>query len=160
VHLEELRKLKKCIHLIGTRTRNIPACSIFPQSLRYRVPQIIIIIIILILIIIIIPRYDRIDVCLLIYLSYSSYIYLLPPSFFFVSSYESDVMVKKKPWPESASELYRPSDRRLSAKLVPTFADRKCQVVRVTDPYDRILRFLDQSRYFFFQAALRLYSRG
>jgi hypothetical protein len=24
------------------------------------------------------------------------------------------------PWPESASELYRPSDRRLSAKLVPT----------------------------------------
>jgi hypothetical protein len=24
----------------------------------------------------------------------------------------------------SASELYRPSDRRLSAKLVPTFADR------------------------------------
>jgi hypothetical protein len=27
------------------------------------------------------------------------------------------------PWPESASELYRSSDRRLSAKLVPTFAD-------------------------------------
>jgi hypothetical protein len=27
------------------------------------------------------------------------------------------------PWPESASELYRPSDRRLSAKLVPTIAD-------------------------------------
>jgi hypothetical protein len=28
------------------------------------------------------------------------------------------------PWPESASELYRPSDRRLSEKLVPTFAVR------------------------------------
>jgi hypothetical protein len=28
---------------------------------------------------------------------------------------------KKTPWPQSASELYRPSDRRLSAKLVPTF---------------------------------------
>jgi hypothetical protein len=28
------------------------------------------------------------------------------------------------PWPESASELYRQSERRLSAKLVPTFADR------------------------------------
>jgi hypothetical protein len=28
------------------------------------------------------------------------------------------------PWPESASELYRPSDRRLSAKLVLTIADR------------------------------------
>jgi hypothetical protein len=28
------------------------------------------------------------------------------------------------PWPESEGELYGPSDRRLSAKLVPTFADR------------------------------------
>jgi hypothetical protein len=28
---------------------------------------------------------------------------------------------EKTPWPQSASELYRPSDRRLSAKLVPTF---------------------------------------
>jgi hypothetical protein len=28
---------------------------------------------------------------------------------------------KITPWSESASELYRPSDRRLSAKLVPTF---------------------------------------
>jgi hypothetical protein len=28
---------------------------------------------------------------------------------------------QQTPWPESASELYRPSDRRLSAKLVPTF---------------------------------------
>jgi hypothetical protein len=27
-------------------------------------------------------------------------------------------------WPDSASELYRPSDRRLSAKLVSTFEDR------------------------------------
>jgi hypothetical protein len=32
------------------------------------------------------------------------------------------MQTKKTPWPESASELYRPSDRRLSAKLVPTFA--------------------------------------
>jgi hypothetical protein len=31
---------------------------------------------------------------------------------------------KKNPWSESANELYRLSDRRLSAKLVPTFADR------------------------------------
>jgi hypothetical protein len=44
-------------------------------------------------------------------------------------------------------ELYRPSDRRLSAKLVPTFADRRCRVVSVTDPYGRILGFLDRSRY-------------
>jgi hypothetical protein len=34
----------------------------------------------------------------------------------------------------SASELYRPSDRRLLAKLVPTFADRGCRVVSATDP--------------------------
>jgi hypothetical protein len=54
----------------------------------------------------------------------------------------------KTPWPESASELYRPSDRRLSAKLVPTFADRWCHVVSVTDPYGRILGFLDRSRFF------------
>jgi hypothetical protein len=40
--------------------------------------------------------------------------------------------------------LYRPSDRRLSAKLVPTSADRRCHVVSVTDPYGRILGFLDQ----------------
>jgi hypothetical protein len=31
---------------------------------------------------------------------------------------------KQTLWPESASELYRPSDNRLSAKLMPTFADR------------------------------------
>jgi hypothetical protein len=39
---------------------------------------------------------------------------------------------KKTPWPESVRELYRLSDRRLSAKLVPTFADRGCHVVNVT----------------------------
>jgi hypothetical protein len=64
------------------------------------------------------------------------------------------------PWPEPASELYRQSDSRLSAKLVPTFADRGCHVVSVTDPNCRILGFLDRSRYFFFQAASQLYSRG
>jgi hypothetical protein len=31
---------------------------------------------------------------------------------------------KQTLWPESSSELYRPSDRRLSAKLELTFADR------------------------------------
>jgi hypothetical protein len=55
---------------------------------------------------------------------------------------------KKTPWSESASELYRPSDRRLSAKRLPTFADKECHVVRVTDPFGRILGFLDRSRYF------------
>jgi hypothetical protein len=60
-------------------------------------------------------------------------------------------------WPESASELYRLSDRRLSAKLVPTFVEG-CHVVRATDPHGRILGFLDRSRYFFFQVAPQLRS--
>jgi hypothetical protein len=33
--------------------------------------------------------------------------------------------IKKTPWPESASELYRPRERRLSVKLVQTSADRR-----------------------------------
>jgi hypothetical protein len=56
------------------------------------------------------------------------------------------VITKKTPWSESASELYRPSDRRLSAKRLPTFVDIVCHVVSVTDPYGRILDFLDNSR--------------
>jgi hypothetical protein len=52
-------------------------------------------------------------------------------------------------WSESASELYRPSGRRLSVKWLPTFTDRECHVVSVTDPYGRILGFLDRSLYFF-----------
>jgi hypothetical protein len=55
---------------------------------------------------------------------------------------------KQSPWYESASELYQPSDRRLSEKWLPTFADRGCHVVSVTDPYGRTLGFLDRSRYF------------
>jgi hypothetical protein len=56
------------------------------------------------------------------------------------------------PWSESASEQYRPNCR-LSAKLVPTFSDRGCSVVNVTDSYICILGFLDLSRYFFFKVA-------
>jgi hypothetical protein len=52
---------------------------------------------------------------------------------------------ERTPWPESTSNLYGPSDHRLLAKSVPTFADRGCCVVRVTDPYGRILGFPDQT---------------
>jgi hypothetical protein len=53
------------------------------------------------------------------------------------------------------------SDRRLTARLVPTFAGRGCRVVSVAeDPLGRDLGFLDRSRYFFFQVAPQLYSRG
>jgi hypothetical protein len=43
-------------------------------------------------------------------------------------------------WLESAIELYRPSDRRLSAKLVPTFEDRRVRRI----PYGLNLGFLDR----------------
>jgi hypothetical protein len=64
------------------------------------------------------------------------------------------------PWPEYASELYRPRDRRLPATLVPYFADRGCHVVSVTDPRGRLLGSPDRSRYFILQVAPHLYSRG
>jgi hypothetical protein len=66
---------------------------------------------------------------------------------------------KKTPWSESASELYQPSDRLLLAKRLPTFADRGCHVVSVTDPYGRILGFLNELL-LFYQVAPQLYSRG
>jgi hypothetical protein len=62
--------------------------------------------------------------------------------------------LKETGWPESDS------DSRLSAKLVPTFEDGGCRVVSATDLHGRILDFLDRSRYFFFQVAPQLYSRG
>jgi hypothetical protein len=65
-----------------------------------------------------------------------------------IENHEVMKKLKKTPWSESTSKLYRPSDRRLSAKLLPTFADRGCHVVNVTDPYSRILGFIDRSRYF------------
>jgi CBS-domain-containing membrane protein len=33
----------------------------------------------------------------------------------------------------------------LSAKLVPTSADKGCHMISVTDPYGRIIGFLDQN---------------
>jgi hypothetical protein len=45
-----------------------------------------------------------------------------------IIGYISPILVNRltlTPWLYSASELYRPSDRSLSAKLVPTIADTK-----------------------------------
>jgi hypothetical protein len=68
---------------------------------------------------------------------------------------------KQTPWLESVSKLYRPSDRRLSMKLVPTFADRGVsRSQRGGSSTGVILFFLDRSRHFFFQVAPQLYSRG
>jgi hypothetical protein len=76
-------------------------------------------------------------------------------------SLDPKLMEKKQtPRPESTSELYRPSDRHLSPKLVTTFADRGCHMVSVMGPCSHILSFLDRSRFGFFQVTPQLYSRG
>jgi hypothetical protein len=48
----------------------------------------------------------------------------------------------------------------LIGEVSAAFADRRCHVASVTDPYSRILGFLDRSLYNFFQVAPQLYSRG
>jgi hypothetical protein len=54
----------------------------------------------------------------------------------------------------------RLSDRRLSAKLVPTLVDRGCRVVSATiPPHSLIFGCLDRSRYFI-ETAPQLSSRG
>jgi hypothetical protein len=62
--------------------------------------------------------------------------------------------------PCGLSWLYWPSNLRLSAKLVPAFADRGCYMISTMDHYGRILGFLDRSCYLFFQVAPQLYTRG
>jgi hypothetical protein len=64
----------------------------------------------------------------------------------------------KTPWFYSASELYRPSDRSLPAKLVPALADIGCRVVSATDPHGRNLGFLDPKPLLFHSSSFsRLY---
>jgi hypothetical protein len=59
-----------------------------------------------------------------------------------------------------ANYTNRLSDRRLSAKLVPTLADRGCRVVSATiPPQSLIFAFLDWSHYFL-EIAPQLSSRG
>jgi hypothetical protein len=48
----------------------------------------------------------------------------------------------------------------LVGEVSANFVDRECHVVSVTDPHGRNLEFLYRSRYFFFQVAPQLYSRG
>jgi hypothetical protein len=68
---------------------------------------------------------------------------------------------KKKNFLAWVRERTIPAVRLLVVGEVSTnFADRRCHVVSLTDPYGRILCFLDRSRYFFFQVALQLYPRG
>jgi hypothetical protein len=61
--------------------------------------------------------------------------------------YELCVIIKLRDLNQRANYTDRPSDRCLSAKLVSTFEDIECHVVSVTDPYGRILGFLERNRW-------------
>jgi hypothetical protein len=61
---------------------------------------------------------------------------------------------------ESASELYRSSDRLRSAKLEPTLADRGCHVVSATSPSDRNFDFPDLELLLFHSSSSSNCSRG
>jgi hypothetical protein len=103
-----------------------------------------------------IPPQPVTGIALLYFLALSSYLFSLENRDY--GRRGSTALTTRHPsihnsWTESVSELYRQSDCRLSAKLVPIFAYRESHVVSVTDPYSRILGFLDWSRYFFFKVA-------
>jgi hypothetical protein len=61
---------------------------------------------------------------------------------------------------ESASELYRPSDRRLSAKLVPTFCEKNVPRGKREGSLRPYFRFSGPESLLFFQVASQLYSQG
>jgi hypothetical protein len=73
--------------------------------------------------------------------------------------------ITSRPYVNNSVALVRertiPTERPpLVGEVSANFADRGCHVVSVTDSYGRILGFLDRSRYFIFQVAPQLYSRG
>jgi hypothetical protein len=63
-----------------------------------------------------------------------------------------EALVRQRTIPAQRSPLFG----EVSAK----YAYRGCHMSCATDPYGHILGFLDRSRYFFFQVAFQLYSRG
>jgi hypothetical protein len=66
---------------------------------------------------------------------------------------------KKTPWSESTSKLYRPSDRRLPAKLVPTFA-HGCHVGQHDGSPRPYSRNSTPEPLHFLSSTPQLYSRG
>jgi hypothetical protein len=67
---------------------------------------------------------------------------------------------QQTPWSSPRANYTDRETAACRAKLVPTIADRGCRSVSATDPHGRILDFLDRNRYYFFQVAPQLYSRG
>jgi hypothetical protein len=71
------------------------------------------------------------------------------------------VWTKKKNSVASVRKRTIPTERPpLVSEVSANFADRGFHMVSVTNPYCRILDFLDRSRCYFFQVAPQLYSRG
>jgi hypothetical protein len=68
--------------------------------------------------------------------------------------------LKQTPWPLVRVRTIPTERPPLVGEVSANFAAIGCHVVGVTDPYGRILGFLDRSRYFLFQVAPRLYSWG
>jgi hypothetical protein len=66
------------------------------------------------------------------------------------------IYIYKTPWPESACELYRLSDRRLLVKLVPTSADKGCRMVSATDPFRHHSRFSRPEPLLFFPSSFSI----
>jgi hypothetical protein len=64
-----------------------------------------------------------------------------------------DMCYVKKLLGLSLQENYTDRATPLVDKVSANSADRVCHVVSVTDPYGRIMSYLDRSRYFFFQVA-------
>jgi hypothetical protein len=87
------------------------------------------------------PSFLGVTIVISVYQPYSIHKELCSVAVLFECKILIRIFVPKTLWPESVSELYRPSDRRMSAKLVPTFVDNRCHVVSVADPYGRILGF-------------------
>jgi hypothetical protein len=90
------------------------------------------------------------------------------PERFYVTIADRNVVCARKflttyLYTKKNSETWAPRDRIIPTErppLVGEVSDNFCHVVSVTDPYGRILGFLDRSRYYLFQVAPHLSSRG
>jgi hypothetical protein len=62
---------------------------------------------------------------------------------------DSDSFIKKLRGPSPRANYTDRTTAAWPAKLAPTFADRGCHVVSVTDPYGRILGFLERDGFIY-----------
>jgi hypothetical protein len=73
-------------------------------------------------------------------------------------SHDDDAKYKKTPWSVSASELYRPSDHRLSAKWLPNFCGYRVPCGQRDGSLRPYSRFSRQEPLLFYQVTPQLYS--